>query len=500
MDSSKRREAIALQGKDKSSSYLKSPDLLPVKHNERKIGVMGFFAMWIGMAILLATFDIGASGIQGISLPWVVLATLIGCIAIGAFITIIGDIGVEHGISFPVYMRAPFGTVGTHIPSLTRAVTASFWFGINTYFGATAINAILHTMFAGFDNWLLCYLVFALVQLINTASGIKWVERFADVAAPIIIVMSLIIYQTLNADIQAQGADVWAWVASPVTGGAAFTAFMVVLFANMGFWATLGCDIPTISRHFKAPKHERNWFKRNKTTLIGSLVALPLTEAFMIMIGAAAFIVAGTSNPVTALQDTASGWMLAMLLFMIVLTQWSTNTAANVLPAAAVFSNVLGPKVSHAVAVFVAGIVGTVIQPWSVYEILTQVLLIIGAVLSSVSGILFADYYLLRKRRVNVPDLYKNRGQYRFHGGVNIVGFISWAIGGAVALIFMNYSFIVGFIVAAAVYYVLTKYWYFHKFPQAEITDPDDEKYLGVTVGRDWSLDEDAERDETAAK
>lgn len=170
------------------------------------------------MAILLATFDIGASGIQGISLPWVVLATLIGCIAIGAFITIIGDIGVEHGISFPVYMRAPFGTVGTHIPSLTRAVTASFWFGINTYFGATAINAILHTMFAGFDNWLLCYLVFALVQLINTASGIKWVERFADVAAPIIIVMSLIIYQTLNADIQAQGADVWAWVASPVTG------------------------------------------------------------------------------------------------------------------------------------------------------------------------------------------------------------------------------------------------------------------------------------------
>ena len=91
-----------MQGKDKSNSYLKSPDLLPVKHGERKIGVMGFFAMWIGMAILLATFDIGASGIQGISLPWVVLATLIGCIAIGAFITIIGDIGVEHGISFTV--------------------------------------------------------------------------------------------------------------------------------------------------------------------------------------------------------------------------------------------------------------------------------------------------------------------------------------------------------------------------------------------------------------
>ncbi|KKE80040.1 nitrate reductase [Bacilli bacterium] len=484
-----------MQEKKKGSSYLKSKDLLPIHHNERKIGVRGFFMMWIGMAILLATFDIGASGIQGISLPWVVLATLIGCVAIGAFISLIGDIGVEHGLSFPVYMRAPFGTVGTHIPSVTRAVTASFWFGLNTYFGSTAINAILNTMNPSFDNWLLCYIVFALFQLINTASGIKWVERFADLAAPIIVIFSLIIYQTLTTEITRQGSNVWDWVASPVTGGVAITAFMVVIFANMGFWATLGCDIPTISRHFKAPRYERNWFKRNKTTLIGTLIAMPITEAFMIMIGAAAFIVAGTSNPVTALQDTASGWMLAMLLLMIVLTQWSTNTAANVLPAAAIFSNVLGPKVSHAIAVFVVGIVGTIIQPWIVYEILTQVLLIIGAVLSSVSGILFADYYLLRKRRVNVPDLFDTEGQYRFNGGVNIVGFISWAVGGVIATIFMTYSFIIGFVIAAVIYYIFSKYWYFRKFPQAEISYPSDNDYLGITVGRDWFIVTDSNLD-----
>lgn len=478
------------------NAYLKSPDLLPISHGQRKIGFMGFFFMWIGMAILLATFDIGASGIQSIPLPWVVLATLLGCVAIGIFISLIGDIGVEHGLSFPVYMRAPFGTVGTHIPSLTRAVTASFWFGINTYFGATAINSIINTMYPNFDNWLACYLIFALVQLINTASGIKWVERFADLAAPIIIILSLIIYQTLTAEIVQQGGNVWAWVESPVTGGAAFTAFIIVIFANMGFWATLGCDIPTISRFFKAPKYERNWFKRNKTTLIGSLIALPLTEAFMIMIGAAAFMVAGTSNPVIALQETASGWLLAMLLLMIVLTQWSTNTAANVIPAAAVFSNVLGPKFPNIVAVFIVGIIGTIIQPWNVYEVLTQVLLIIGAILSSVSGILFVDYYLLRKRRVNVKDLYKNDGQYKFNGGVNITGFIAWVIGGAVATIVLEYSFIVGFVVAGAIYYVLAKYWYFIKFPQAEIEDPSDDKYLGITVGRDWCIDEDQEEEE----
>ncbi|WP_077328757.1 NCS1 family transporter [Virgibacillus siamensis] len=476
---------------NKKNSYLKSPDLLPTGYHERKIGIMGFFAMWIGMAILLATFDIGASGVQSISLPWVVLATLVGCIAVGTLISIVGDIGVEHGLSFPVYMRAPFGIVGTHIPSIARAVTASFWFGLNTYFGSTAINSIIHVINPAFDNWLLCYIIFALVQLINTASGIKWVERFADFAAPVIIILSLIIYQTLTSDIVEQGGDVWAWAQSPVTGGAAVSAFIIVIFANMGFWATLGCDIPTISRFFKAPKYERNWFKRNKTNLIGSLIAMPLTEAFMIMIGAAAFMVAGSSNPVIALQDTASGWMLAMLLLMIVLTQWSTNTAANIVPAAAIFSNVLGPRVSNAVAVFVVGIVGTVIQPWSVYEILTQALLFFGAVLSAISGILVVDYYVLRKRRVNVQELFQHEGQFKFHGGVNIVGFIAWVIGGAVAILLMDYSFIVGFVLAGAIYYVLTKYWYFKRFPQAEIEDPSDDKYLGITVGRDWVIDED---------
>src|SRR5699024_8796850 len=139
----------------------------------------------------------------------------------------------------------------------------------------------------------------------------------------------------------------------------------------------------------------------------------------------------------------------------------------------------------------VVGIVGTIIQPWSVYEILTQALLLFGAVPSAINGVLVVDYHLPRKRRVNVRELYLNDGQYKSDGGVNIEGFIAWVIGSIVAIIFMDYSFIVGFVVAGVVYYLLAKYWYFNKFPQAEIEDPSDEKYLGITVARDWLLDED---------
>ncbi|GGJ57738.1 NCS1 family nucleobase:cation symporter-1 [Anoxybacillus voinovskiensis] len=469
-------------------NYLKSPDLLPIPHKGKTIGSLGFALIWVGMAVVLAAFAIGGAGVQHLPLGWVIVGTVIGTAAIGMFMTIIGDIGIEHGLSFPVYMRAPFGTIGTHIPSIIRGFAASCWFGINTYFGSTAINGILHLLF-GFDNWFLCYFIFAAVQLINTALGIKAIERFADLAAPVIIIISAWMYSTLSDKALAEGRHIWSWVESPVTGGAAVTAFIVVIMSNMGFWSTLAADMPSISRFIQAPKYERSWWKRNKASLMGNLLALTLTQTFMVVIGAVSYIAIQNYDPVAALQKAASGIILGVLLLMIVLAQWSTNTSANVIPAATIFSNVGGPKFPFWAGVFAAGVLGTIVQPWSLFNIIIPALLICGGVLSAIVGILFADYYLIRKRRVNVPDLYNVDGQFRYANGYNLAGFLAWIIGGTAAYFLANYSFVVGFLVGMVCYYVLAKYWWFQKYKQAELEDPDDEKYLGITVGRDWMID-----------
>jgi nucleobase:cation symporter-1, NCS1 family len=465
--------------------YLKSPDLLPVTHQQRSVGTFGFAVIWVGMAIVLAAFAIGGSAIISLSLPMVILATVIGSVLIGVFMTLIGDIGIEHGLSFPVYMRAPFGTIGTHLPSLVRGVTAACWFGLNTYFGALAINGILNLLF-GFNNWFLCFLVFAGLQLFNTSLGIKSIERFADFAAPIIILISCWMYVTLADHATAEGKDVWTWVESPTTGMAAFTAFMVVIMANMGFWATLAADMPSLSRFFKAPKNERNWFKRNKTQLVGSLIVMPITNTFIVTIGAVCYMAVASADPINALQQSAGGIVLGVLLLMIVLAQWSTNTSANVIPAATIFSNIGGPKVPFWVGVIITGVIGVLAQPWNLFDVLVNALLIIGGILTAIVGILFADYYLIRKRRVNVKDLYELDGQYKYMNGFNIAGLIAWVIGGVIANIFPTYSSLVGFFVGALVYYVLAKYWWFKRYPQAELDDPSDADYLGITVGHDW--------------
>ncbi|MDE5414825.1 NCS1 family transporter [Alkalihalobacterium chitinilyticum] len=479
-------------------SHLKSPDLLPIPHSGKKIGSVGFAFIWVGMAVVLAAFAIGGSGVQSLSLGWVVLATIIGSIAIGLCMTLTGDIGVEHGLSFPVYMRAPFGTIGTHIPSLIRGFVAACWFGINTYFGSTAMNGILFVLF-GFDNWFVCFLIFATLQVINTALGIKAVERFADLAAPIIIIISGWMYLTLSDQALAEGRNVWAWVESPVTGGAAITAFMIVIMSNMGFWGTLAADMPSISRFIKGPKLERNWFKRNKSQIAGSLIALPIVQTFMVVIGGVSYIAVANYDPVVALQQAASGLVLGVLLLMIVFAQWSTNISANLIPAATIFSNVGGPKIPFWAGVVAAGVIGSLVQPWSLFGIIIPALLIVGGILSAIVGILIADYYLLRKRRVNVPDLYKDDGQYRYAGGFNAAGYIAWILGGVASYFLANYSFIVGFAVGLVTYYFLAKYWWFVKYKQAEIENPSDDEYLGITVGRDWEISEGNEEVKKAA-
>ena len=61
--------------KSSTNNYLKSPDLLPITYEKRNIGMIGFGVIWVGMAIVLAAFAIGAGGIINLSVPLLILAT-----------------------------------------------------------------------------------------------------------------------------------------------------------------------------------------------------------------------------------------------------------------------------------------------------------------------------------------------------------------------------------------------------------------------------------------
>ena len=137
------REEIRKELERLPKSRLVSRDLLPTTREERHISPFEFMVMWVGMSILLAVFTNAANMFPSLSIKSILCAVVLGNAITCVTLALTGDIGITHGISFVVYLRAIYGYTGTHVPSFVRALPACFWFGFQTYLGAQAINMIL---------------------------------------------------------------------------------------------------------------------------------------------------------------------------------------------------------------------------------------------------------------------------------------------------------------------------------------------------------------------
>src|SRR5204863_456836 len=93
----------------------------------------------------------------------------------------------------------------------------------------------------------------------------------------------------------------------------------------------------------------------------------------------------------------------------------------------------------------ITAVVGALILPWKLLESSNNYLYtwLIGysALLGPIGGILIADYFVLRRKQLMVPDLYRRGGIYEYRGGFHPAAFVALAIGIAVN--------VPGFLVAA---------------------------------------------------
>lgn len=472
-----------MENKSKKNGLV-SEDILPITSGKRSLGGLGFANIWIGMAIVISVFSFGASGIDGMNIVGVASATFVANLIIALVGSLTGDIGVEHGLSFATYLRAPFGISGVHLPAVARGIVASCWFGINTYIGATAINYFTLALF-GIDNWPLWFAVFAVLQIVNTMLGIKAIDKFSSIAAPCIILITCWMFYKVNHIAVLNNIEILGYKPPNPTP----TCWLKTMCANIGMWAALAADIPNMTRSLKAPVGERNWLKRNKNNWIPQFATLPIIETFIAVIGAISYLTTGNWNPVEVIQQTATGPTLIVLLVMVILAQWSTNTAANLVPPAMCFTNA-GARwnMPYKVGVLIAGLIGVCVQPWNILNQLYTYLGYFGSFLSALAGIMICDYYVIRKRRLHVQELYKNDGQYRYHGGVNLAGMAAWILGTIAANIGLDYGYLFGLPTGFIVYYLLMKFWYLKKFPQAEVESGYAEEYLGISVGNEWVI------------
>ncbi|WP_134698764.1 cytosine permease [Ammoniphilus sp. YIM 78166] len=446
---------------------LTGKDIMPTTEKQRHISNFGFLLLWIGIAVQLVTFILGAQLYPALSPAEILITCLIGNLFVAALLTLIGDIGIRHGVPYAVYIRACFGYLGTHIPAFFRAVPAIFWFGFQTWMGATALNIIVE-MLTGYSNLTLWIVLFGAVQIINTAMGINAITKFEWVAAPSILVIGLI----LQVMVMNQHDLTFGKLFSMKGEGGVSLGFAIV--AQMGAYITMALNAPDFTRFLKVSKQDQNgtWWQANRGSFWGHTIGLISSMLIFTIIGITSGVATGNWNPIEVMVQTLgkdSPLLLIICLAFVILAQWSTNISANLLPPGYIIVNFFPRKINFATAAVIAGIIGLAIQPWNYAAYIPQILLVITALLGPIAGIMFSDYYLLRKRQLNVDELFKVGGQYKYWNNINPAAVVAYIPASLSVLAAPDYGFITAFGISAILYYPLMKHWIAKIYPQSEI-------------------------------
>jgi NCS1 family nucleobase:cation symporter-1 len=201
--------------------------------------------------------------------------------------------------------------------------------------------------------------------------------------------------------------------------------FIPSLTAMVGFWATLSLNIPDFSRYAQS-QHDQ---------IVGQLLGLPLTMALYAFIGvavtSATTIIYGAPiwDPVDVLTRFTDPAVLVIAMLALCIATLATNIAANVVSPANDFSHLAPHKISFRLGGLITGIIGVLMMPWKLVAdpsgyIFTW-LVGYSALLGPIGGIMIADYFVIRRRRLDLAGLYQQDGPYRFSNGFSIVAIIA---------------------------------------------------------------------------
>lgn len=474
-------------------SRLINADLAPVPPERRTWRVGSFAALWISMSACIPTYMLASSLIGGGMNWWqAVLTIFLGNLIVLVPMVLNAHAGTKYGIPFPVFCRASFGVTGANIPALLRAFVACGWFGIQTWIGGEAIHKILaiwipslaggtalpvlgitFTQFA-------CFLFFWAINMWVVYKGIASIRLLLNIKAPLLIALGLLLLWWAYRNAGGFGpilSQPSAFEPGQPKAGQFWVFFFPALTGMIGFWATLSLNIPDFSRYAVTQRDQ----------VLGQALGLPLTMALYSFIGvavtSATTIIYGATiwDPVDVLTRFKSPIVLVVAMLALCIATLATNIAANVVSPANDFAQLAPKRITFRLGGLITGLIGIAMMPWKLVAnpsgyIFTW-LIGYSALLGPIGGIMIADYYVYRRRLLNVPDLYRADGEYRYSNGSSWVAISALFAGvlpslpgflatvkltdGASVPPFLlglyNYAWFVGFGIAFVVYLVLRK-------------------------------------------
>jgi nucleobase:cation symporter-1, NCS1 family len=452
------------------SSPLYNEDLAPAAPGRRTWGTYNFAALWVSMSVNILTYMLAASLIQG-GMNWkqAVFTIFLGNVIVLGPMLLNSHPGAKYGIPFPVLARASFGVLGANVAAVLRALVACGWFGIQAWIGGEAISTLLAVLFPAWKDFphgaAVCFFLFWLINLAVVLKGIEYIRILQGISAPVLLGVGLLLL--VWAYRAAGGVGPMLSVQSKFTSFPDFLKFLIpALNGTVGFWATVSLNIPDFTR-----------FARNqREQMIGQALALPATMTLYAFVGivvtSATVVIYGTAiwDPVQLLSRFHSPVAVVISLVAILLATLNVNIGANVVSPANDFSNLWPRGINFRTGGVITCFMGIALMPWKLMSnYRTFILGWLGgyaAFLGPVAGIMICDYFVIRRRVLQIDDLYLRGGVYEYARGFNWRALAALALGAGIALsglvipsvrFLYDYSWFVGFVVSFVAYYALMR-------------------------------------------
>jgi NCS1 family nucleobase:cation symporter-1 len=269
-----------------------------------------------------------------------------------------------------------------------------------------------------------------IAQAIVFWRGMESIRKFIDFCGPAVYVVMFLLagylvmeagWSNIDFNLTDGGITLTGWAILPVLLSA--IALVVSYFSgpmlNYGDFARYGKDFKSIKKG--------NFLGLPVNFLVFSLLVVVTAAATRPVFGE---LIIDPVHTVARL-DNVYAVILGALTFMIATV--GINIVANFVSPAFDFSNVNPQKISWRMGGMIAAVGSVLITPWNLYnspETIHYTLDTLGAFIGPLYGVLIADYYLIKKRRVDVDALYTldPNGKYHYKGGYNPVAIIATAV------------------------------------------------------------------------
>lgn len=459
-------------------------DLLPKTEDKRNMSAKNYFTLWMGSVHNIPNYTaVGGFLLLGVSPIHVILALILSSIVVAAFMVYNGRAGSKYGIPFAMHLRSTYGNLGAKLPGFLRGCVAAIaWFGLQNYTGSLALLILIGKIWPGFltlggdANFLglsvpgfIAFTAFWAVNLLIGIGGGGTLNKFTAILNPLIY----IVFGGMAIWAVSVGGGIGNILSFVPTGGAVqqnapILVYLIIINSVLAVWAAPGASVSDFTQNAKSTKAQ----------------ALGQTASFVIgytifAFSSVAILIGGSIHygvQEWSVLDIVNKWdnlpaiCLAMAVFL--LTTISTNATGNIIPAGYQLAALFPKKINYKKGVIIASVISYLIMPWRLMENASSIfafLNTIGAVLGPVAGVMMANFYFVKKQKIDLNALYmsdqENHKQNPYYG-VNKQAYIATVVALFISLsgqffpalqTISNLSWLVGFGLAFGIYLLLKK-------------------------------------------